>query len=199
MKLLVATTNEGKLAELRNLLGPAELTLLTLKDLRDYEEVEETGTTFAENAQLKAAGYARNAGMWSLADDSGLEVAALGGRPGVGSARFAGRDAGYDVKIAKLFEMMQASGDPDRSARFVCAMALADDEGNICFNAEGVCPGRIADRPRGTNGFGYDPVFIPDGHDLTFGELPDRVKHSISHRSRAAIAVVRYLLDFIAV
>lgn len=199
MDILLATTNRGKLSELRELLGAAPVGLLTLEVVPDRTEIEETGLTFTENAALKASGYARQSGIWSLADDSGLEVTALGGRPGVGSARFAGPDTAYDVKIAKLFELMNASGDVDRSARFVCAMALADPRGNINFAAEGICRGSIAREPRGENGFGYDPVFVPEGHRETFGELPDEVKRAIGHRAAAARGVVRYLLDFIAV
>ena len=199
MKLLIATTNTGKVAELHDLLGSRGIELVSLQHFPEVHEVEETGRTFLDNARLKATGYALQTHLWTLADDSGLEVAALGGLPGVGSARFAGKNSGYDVKIASLFGMMDASKSEDRTARFACAMAIADPEGNIRFTTEGFCDGKLALEPRGTNGFGYDPVFIPDGHDRTFGELPDEVKRSISHRARAARAVVRYLLDFIAV
>jgi XTP/dITP diphosphohydrolase len=199
MDLLVATTNPGKLRELRDLLGSISLNLLTLNDFPSIGEIEETGRTFRENAVLKAVGYARWTGVMTLADDSGLEVVALDGRPGVDSARYAGREAGYDVKIATLLEEIASAGDTARSARFVCSMVIADHSGGVKFSTEGVCPGKIALGPRGANGFGYDPVFIPDGYDKTFGELPEEVKRSISHRAVASRSAVRFLLDFIAV
>lgn len=198
-RLLLATGNQGKVRELRDLFAVLPIDLLDLNDFDSVEEVSETGSTFEENAVLKASGYARQTGVWALADDSGLEVAALGGAPGVYSARFAGAETGYDIKIAALRRQIDAGGETDRRARFVCVMALAAPNGEIRFTAEGICEGTIADAPRGTLGFGYDPVFVPDGFDRTFGELEEGMKQQISHRGRAAAQILRYLLDFIDV
>ncbi len=197
--LLLATGNPGKTREMQQLLSGLTMKIKTLQDFPDLPPVDETGTTFRENAELKATAYAGYTGELSLADDSGLEVDALGGAPGVYSARFAGEAADYDIKMAKLLDMLSATGDSARRARFVCAMAISDPKGKLLTAVEGVCPGAIATRPRGSGGFGYDPIFIPDGFDLTFGELNQSVKDDISHRSKAAKLIMRYLLDFIAV
>lgn len=196
--LVLATGNSGKLSELRDLFRDLPLELKSLRDFERIVDVRETGSTFRENAELKARGFAMQTGHLSLADDSGLEIEALENAPGVHSARFAG-DAGYDVKIPKLLTMLDDTGDADRRARFVCVMALADRNGEIVYSAEGVCVGSIAHSTRGENGFGYDPIFSPDGFDKTFGELCDEIKRSVSHRARAAELIIRYLLDFIAV
>lgn len=197
--LLLATGNTGKVREMRDLLADLPLTIRTLHDFPDLSPVDETGTTFRENAELKAIGYAMQTGEFALADDSGLEVEALGGAPGVYSARYAGEGAGYDIKMTKLLDALDATGDAARRARFVCAMAIADPNGRLVAVTEGVCPGVIATSPRGAGGFGYDPIFVPDGFDLTFGELDQSAKQEISHRSRAAKLIMRYLPDFIAV
>ena len=194
-RLLLATGNRGKADELGRLLHGLPIELLTLDDIGRVEEVEETGQTFEENAALKAAGYARQARLWTLADDSGLEIWALDGAPGVYSARFGG-SPNYSDKIAALLRLMSAASSPDRSARFICAMKVADPSGRIRFSADGICRGSIADQPSGTNGFGYDPIFIPDGYLETFGELSDDVKSQISHRALAAVQIVRFLQDF---
>ncbi len=197
--LLIATRNAGKIRELHGLLGELPIELKSLADFSDVEDVEETGKTFHENAELKASSYARRYGLYSLADDSGLEIEALGNAPGVYSARFAGEDTGYDVKIPKLLEMLDETGDLKRRARFVCVMALADGSGKIVHSVEGICTGSVALRSRGTSGFGYDPIFLPDGFDRTFGELTDEIKQQISHRAMASRLIIRYLLDFTAV
>lgn len=196
--IVLATQNQGKIREMRRLFSGLPLEVLGLADFPGVADVDETGTTFRENAELKACEFAKRTGHLCLADDSGLEIEALGGEPGVRSARFAGAESGYDIKNAILLDMVEKSGDELRRARFVCAMALADAAGNVIQTVEGICDGFIADAPRGVNGFGYDPIFIPDGYDKTFGELSDDVKHRISHRARAADEIVRYLLDFIA-
>lgn len=196
--LVLATKNPGKVREMRGLFGELPLKVLSLTEFPAVADVEETGTTFRENAELKAREFARQTGQPCLADDSGLEVAALGGAPGVYSARFGGENTGYDEKIAKLLSLVEESGSEDRRARFVCVMSLADVDGRIVHTVEGECRGRIADRPSGSGGFGYDPIFIPDGFAQTFGELSDEVKARISHRARAAELVSRYLLHFIA-
>jgi XTP/dITP diphosphohydrolase len=195
--ILVATGNPGKVSEICCLFTGIRLDFRSLADFPDIVEVEETGSTFAKNAELKASGYAKQTGLWSLADDSGLEIEALGGRPGVLSARYGGYALSFPDKMRIVLDELENSSNPSRNARFVCAMALADETGRIRVAAEGECRGRIAPEPRGTGGFGYDPIFIPDGYDRTFGELPDAVKAQISHRARAAEKIMRYLLDFI--
>jgi XTP/dITP diphosphohydrolase len=160
------------------------------------DEIQETGSSFRENAELKAHAVAIHTGQLSVADDSGLEVEALANAPGIYSARYGGVNAGYDVKIAKLLSELDATGDKSRRARFVCAMALADPQSGILHAAEGICAGSIADAPRGSNGFGYDPVFLPNDFQQTFGELSNDVKQTLSHRARAAELIIRYLLHF---
>ena len=196
-KLLVATNNPGKLLELLALLDEIPVTLESLNDWKQIIEVEETGSTFIENARLKASGYALQTGSPAIADDSGLEVEVLDGRPGVLSARYGGQDTSFAEKMTKLLGEIDASCSKNRAARFVCAIAIADASGNILFTTEGICPGKIASEPHGLQGFGYDPLFIPDGYDLTFGELSGEVKRKISHRARAFEQIIPFLRDFI--
>jgi XTP/dITP diphosphohydrolase len=194
--IVLATGNRGKIRELRRLLAVVPVELKSLQDFEEIRDVDETGNTFEENAVLKARGFAMQTSELSLADDSGLEVAALGNEPGIRSARFAGPETSYDVKMRKLLDMLDATGDRERKARFVCVMALADPTGRVIHSAEGVCRGSIAEMPSGSGGFGYDPIFIPEGYDRTFGELAEDVKQTISHRARAAELIIRYLLHF---
>ena len=196
-KLLVATSNSGKIAELRDLLAGLPLDLIGLGEL-NASEVPETGATFIDNARLKATGYARQTGMLAIADDSGLEVDALNGRPGVLSARYGG-DVGFDKKMQMLLAEMDDSLNHSRAARFVCAIAIAGADGNILYTTEGICPGSLAMESRGNGGFGYDPLFIPDGFEETFGELSAALKQKISHRARAFEQIMPFLRDFIAV
>jgi XTP/dITP diphosphohydrolase len=192
-ELLIATKNAGKIRELMELLGGVPLRLRGLADFPYAPEVEETGATFAENARLKAIRYGEHARMLALADDSGLEVAALGGAPGVRSARYAGESATDTERIELLLGELSRTSSTGRRARFVCVVALYDP---LCGEAEiftGDCAGRIAPAPRGMNGFGYDPVFIPDGYEQTFAELPPAAKRQISHRALA----LRRVRDFI--
>ena len=184
--LLVATHNEGKVRELTRMLAGLPLRVRRLAEWPDIPEAEETGATFEENAVLKALHYSARAGLLTLSDDSGLEVAALGGAPGVFSARYGGPSATYPERMARLLAEVEAAGGSERAARFVCVIALADPSTGEVRTFEGVCAGRLADKPRGTGGFGYDPVFIPDGHAQTFGELPAETKQTLSHRARAA-------------
>ncbi len=191
--LLVATRNEGKLKELRLLLEGTGLRLETLASHPEAGDVEETGATFDENARLKASYAARATGLWSIADDSGLVVDALGGAPGVRSARYAGVHGDDAANTAKLLREMD--GKTDRLARFVCAMALARPDGSIAASAFGVCEGVISVAPRGRGGFGYDPVFIPLlMPDQTMAELDRHDKNAVSHRGaalRAFLPLVR--------
>ena len=195
--IVLATNNPGKIAELSAMLGPVTAKVATLADF-DTSEVEETGTTFMENARLKAQGYALQTGLPALADDSGLEIAALGGRPGVHSARYGGADIDFDRRMEMLLDEIKVSATHDRRARFVCAIAIADEAGRIVETAEGICRGTIAESARGASGFGYDPIFIPDGYDLTFGQLSDDIKSEISHRRRAFREIIPFLRHFIA-
>ena len=193
MKLLIATHNKGKIKELKNFLADLDLEIKGLDDFRNISEVCETGETFSENAVLKAKSYAVQTGLWALADDSGLEVEALSDQPGVFSARYAGENANDAENTAKLLNELSKTGSENRRARFVCRMAIADENGKIKFEAEGVCEGSIAVNISGTNGFGYDPVFIPAGFGQTFGELSEDFKRKLSHRARAMKKIIEYL------
>lgn len=198
-QILIATKNRGKIKEIERLLSVLPVSLLSLNDFSAVVEAEETGTTFAENAVLKARSYALQTGLLSLADDSGLEVEALDGAPGVFSARYAGEGATDLVKIEKLLGELSVKTDENRRARFVCAMAICDAQGAVKFLTEEKCAGKIALKAAGTNGFGYDAIFVPAGFEQTFGELDDDIKHQISHRARAAGKIIQYLRDFTAV
>jgi len=194
--LLIATNNRGKLAEFGQLLDSLPVDLRGLADLGIASEVEETGSTFAENASLKASIYAKSAGLPALADDSGLEIDYLDGAPGVRSARYAGELATDGERIEKVLLEMQSAHTGQRSARFVCFVALADANGNVIHLTEGKCEGTITLTPRGENGFGYDPIFLPAGNDLTFGELPAEIKDKISHRAIAVAKIIPFLQGF---
>ena len=194
-ELLVATNNAGKVRELSQLLSDFPLRLRLLDEFPGIAEAEETGETFAENATIKALHYSARGGLLTLSDDSGLAVDALGGAPGVRSARYAGREATYAERMSKLLGELDATGDAERRARFVCVIAVADPAAGTLHTFEGTCEGRIAPAPRGDGGFGYDPLFIPDGHERTFGELPAEVKHTLSHRARALKQAARHLRE----
>jgi len=194
-ELLVATGNAGKVRELSLLLADAPLRLRLLSEFPHIPEAEETGKTFADNATIKALHYSSQSELLTLSDDSGLVVDALGGAPGVYSARYAGTGATYAERMARLLYELAATGDGERRARFVCVIALADPSTGSLNTFEGTCEGRIAHAPRGTGGFGYDPIFIPEGYAQTFGELPDEIKQNISHRARALTKAVGFLRD----
>lgn len=193
-QIVIATKNLGKVKELEELLADSPFMLRSLNEFPNAPDVEETGATFADNAILKAKEYAKQTNIWALADDSGLEVAALNGAPGVFSARYAGENATDEEKIAKLLSELEKKDN--RRARFVCAMAMADKTGEIKFLAEGICNGEIALKSSGTNGFGYDPIFIPEGFRQSFGELSGEIKREISHRAQAVAKIIRFLRDF---
>jgi XTP/dITP diphosphohydrolase len=192
--LLVATRNEGKLKELRQLLADLPFKLYGLSDFPEVESVPETGDNFIENASLKAFGYATQTGLLTLADDSGLEVDALGGAPGILSARYAGEGASDAERTARLLVELSKFPAARRSARFVSAVAIADSKGQILNVSEGTCDGCIDFAPHGSGGFGYDPVFIPNGYDQTFAELKSEIKNQISHRARALSSAREFLL-----
>ena len=193
-ELLIATRNRGKVLEVESLLGEFPLRLCSLADFPATVDVEETGSTFEENGALKAQAYAAQTGYSTLADDSGLEVEALDGAPGVFSARYGGPEATDAERIDLLLGALSRSGDANRRARFVCVIAIADSQAKLLKLFTGTCEGRIAHEPRGSGGFGYDPVFVPDGYQQTFGELPSEIKQRISHRARALQAALPFLL-----
>ncbi|KAM3092745.1 RdgB/HAM1 family non-canonical purine NTP pyrophosphatase [Phormidesmis sp. 146-35] len=176
-KLVVATGNPGKLREMQAYLVGLDWELMLKPDELD---IEETGTTFAENAALKASQVAKALGEWSIADDSGLAVDALNGAPGLYSARYGTTDAN---RIDRL--LRELGNRSDRKAQFVCAIALARPDGTIALQAEGICPGEILTQPLGEGGFGYDPIFYVPEQGMTFSEMPPEVKHEVSHRGRA--------------
>jgi len=196
-KLLVATHNPGKVREYQALLAglPLQVTYLDAEGVT--LEVEETGATFAENAILKAATYARLTGLWTWADDSGLEVDALGGAPGVFSSRYAGPGATDTDRYRKLLNALAGVPWDRRTARFCCTVALVTP-GGVVRTAEDVCEGVIAFGPAGDQGFGYDPVFYLPDHRATMAQLPPEVKNQISHRGRAARAAAALLTDMVA-
>jgi len=188
IKIVLATRNKGKIEEIETILKDSKLKkdieITSLLDYPDIPEIVEKGKTFAENARLKAVTVARYTGLVSVADDSGLEVDALGGAPGVLSARFAGDGATDTDNIRKLLESLKGVPDEKRGARFVCVIALATPEGLVRV-VEGECRGMITDNVRGTSGFGYDPLFLVPSWGKTFAELGPRVKNKISHRAIA--------------
>jgi XTP/dITP diphosphohydrolase len=185
MQLIVATRNAHKTREIEQIIG----TGLAVPDLTAYPEISEiteSGTSFEENARLKATAVSEKLPGLVIADDSGLEVEALGGAPGIHSARYAGANASDNEKIAKLLsQLAEVNAKRDqRRARFRCVLAVAR-AGQVLATFEGVVEGKIAERPRGSHGFGYDPIFIPNGCEQTFAELPEEVKNNISHRGQA--------------
>ena len=184
MKLLVATRNSGKVRELADMLGDLQLEWLSLDDVGSSLEIAETGETFEDNAVLKANGYATETGLLTLADDSGLEVDALHGRPGVHTARYGGPGLTPEQRYIRLLDEMEGFSVSERQARFRCVVALATPA-RLLGVAGGVCEGRIALEPIGQGGFGYDPVFFLPDQGKTMAQLPADEKHRISHRGRA--------------
>ena len=188
MELLIATGNAGKAREFREMLGPERFAWHDLSEFSGDKAVEETGRTFRANACLKASAYARRHNMWALADDSGLEVDALGGNPGVTSARWAelhnaGKGDADNNRL--LLKQLDAVPDDVRTARFVCVLALSDEQGRVILTARDTVEGRVLRGPRGSNGFGYDPLFFIDALGKTTAELQPAQKHAISHRGKA--------------
>lgn len=184
-KLLLGTTNRKKILELRPALEPLGFSLVDLSAMADAIEVEETGETFIENARIKAIAHAKHHGLWTIGEDSGLCVPALGGQPGVYSARYAGIGAGDEANNDRLLANMAQLHGEQRAAYYVSTMCLASPEGDCLVEAEGRCWGRILDARRGTGGFGYDPLFEIVEYQKTFAELDLAAKSAISHRGQA--------------
>lgn len=191
MRLLAATTNRGKLAEIRALLRGLPCTLVTLDDLPKVAEPAETGTTFAENAREKARHYAAATGLVTVAEDSGLEIEALGGTPGVHSSRWNGPS--YPEKFQRIYAELAARGLRGSPARFVCAVALVRGT-DVLFEGVGTVEGEVAPEPRGTHGFGYDPIFYYPPYGRTLGEVEDDEKRAVSHRGHAFRALRAFLV-----
>ena len=191
--LLLGTRNPGKVIEIVSILAESGWSFSSLQEFPNVGEAEENFTTFAENAIAKAQFYASATGLCALADDSGLEVEALGGAPGVFSARYAGANASDADRRSLLLSELGKTGDTTRGARFVAVVAISKPNGEILNVSEGICNGTITFAPRGTGGFGYDPLFIPDGYTQTFAELPDTIKNQISHRARALSGTATFL------
>jgi XTP/dITP diphosphohydrolase len=197
-RLLIGTTSAHKLGELRQIFGSLPVQLVTLRDIGLDLDPEETGTTFEENARIKAVAFAQASGLPALADDSGLEVDALNGAPGVYSKRYAGPDATDADRIALLLRNLGGVPDDQRTARFRCVMVLATPKEEV-GTVQGTCEGRIVHAPQGSNGFGYDPVFLFPERGLTMAELSADEKNAVSHRGRAGAAarelISRWLSD----
>ncbi len=188
-EIVIATRNLGKLRELQHLTRSLPVEFRSLADFPQTTEAEETGNSFMANAVAKAVHYSLETGQWTLADDSGLEVDALGGEPGLYSARFAGEPRSDDANNAKLIRLLQNTPPEKRTARFRCVIALVDGRHTLA-TAEGVIEGVIVDEPRGDNGFGYDPHFWVPENDMTTAEMQPEVKNRVSHRGRALAAIL---------
>lgn len=193
-RLVLATRNRKKRAELRALLQPHGIEVLSLDDCPPTPEVVEDGATFAENAAKKATAIAAALGEWTIGEDSGIEVDALDGRPGVYSARYSGPGATDQSNNELLISELAGAPSDRRGARYVCHVAVADPNGGVRVHIEDDCRGRIATEPRGANGFGYDPYFLIREYHRTFGELPPIVKRQLSHRGRALRRLLPELL-----
>ncbi len=185
MEVWIATTNQGKLNEFRNILSTTGAQIHAVSEIKGYSSPPENGATFIENARIKARSLkAMRPKVWVIADDSGLEVEGLNNLPGIHSARYAGPKASDGENVAKLLKMLQIRSAGNRKARFVCAMVAFDPEGQEHV-FEGTVEGTISEKVRGTGGFGYDPVFIPNGETKTFSELGQAIKNKLSHRANA--------------
>jgi XTP/dITP diphosphohydrolase len=190
-QLFIATKNKGKVEEIKFCLGRTDIEVLSFIEIPGIPDIEETGTTFEQNAWLKAKQVYDLVKIPVIADDSGLEAEYLKGAPGVYSSRYAGTDASDEDNCRKLLHELEGVQREKRKARFVCVIAYFDGSEKKFF--EGYCEGRINDSKRGTGGFGYDPLFIPDGYDKTYAELDPETKNSISHRGRALRKLTEYL------
>jgi XTP/dITP diphosphohydrolase len=191
--LLLGTRNPGKVKEITETLEDSGWSFRSLREFANVASAEENGNTYSENAIAKAKTYASATGLLALADDSGLEVEALGGAPGVFSARYAGDNATDADRRDLLLSELAKTGSEKRRARFVAAVAIASADGEVLNVSEGICEGTITSAPRGHGGFGYDPLFIPNGYNQTFAELPENIKNRISHRALALLKTKQFL------
>ncbi|MFH1314420.1 MAG: XTP/dITP diphosphatase [Candidatus Eisenbacteria bacterium] len=192
LRIVLATGNQGKVKEIKHILGSVQVEFKTLLDFPDVVPAEETGSTFEDNALAKALHVWRETGLASLADDSGLEVDALGGEPGVRSARFAGEDGSYAANNEKLIRVLSDVPKDERTARFVCVAVLVTPAGKMVLQ-RGEMEGLIVDEPRGSGGFGYDPIFYVPHLKKTVAELDEAEKNSISHRAKAFGAMKSFI------
>ena len=191
--LLLGTRNPGKVVEITSILGDSGWSFRSLQEFPGVGSAEENGNTYSENAIAKAMFYESATGLLALADDSGLEVESLGGAPGVFSARYAGDNATDADRRELLLSELAKTGSQNRRARFVAAVAIAKADGEILNVSEGICEGTLTFAPRGNGGFGYDPLFVPNGYNQTFAELPENIKNRISHRARALMQTNLFL------
>ena len=191
--LLLGTRNTGKIREIESILADSGWSFSSLQSFPGVDTPAESGDTYADNAILKARFYALSTGMCALADDSGLEVEGLAGAPGVYSARYAGENASDADRRALLVSELAKIPNANRRARFIAAVAISDARGAVLNVSEGICEGTIIFSPRGDGGFGYDPLFVPDGYNQTFAELSEDIKNRISHRARALLKTRAFL------
>ena len=196
LEILIGTGNGGKVTEIKRVMKDLPLKLHVVTDFSDLIPPVECGSSYADNAIIKARSYAGQTGLWALADDSGLEVTSLNGLPGLRSARFGGEGLSDAGRTSLLLSELLAVQSDERSARFICAMAIAKPTGEVINVAHGVCQGNIAKAPLGHEGFGYDPVFIPTGYKMTFAEMPWPLKNTISHRGKALAEIREFLKRF---
>lgn len=196
LELLIATGNRGKVSEILLALDNLPLKFHSLGEYTDVLRPDESGASYEENAIIKARSYANQTGLLALADDSGLEVAALDSAPGIRSARFGGHGTSDTERIGLLLSKLSVVEAEERLARFICVVAIAEPAGGIINIAKGTCKGRIAKEPAGKTGFGFDPVFIPEGYELTFAQMPSLVKNTISHRAKALATTRGFLARF---
>lgn len=190
-KLFIGSKNKGKISEIKSVLKPLKLEILSFYDYDNIIDIEETGSTYHENALLKAKGFYNQVKIPVITDDSGLEVNVINNQPGVYSARYAGINATDKDNIEKLLNTISNSDQQNKSARFICIIVYYDGQEEKYF--EGICSGKITEFPRGDKGFGYDPVFIPDGYNITFAEMEETLKNKISHRAIALQKLRDYL------
>jgi XTP/dITP diphosphohydrolase len=195
-RVIFATSNEGKMKEIRDILKDMDIKLLSLKDAGLNPDIEETGTTFEENALIKAKQVMELTGEIVMADDSGIEIDYLDKAPGVYSARFLGEDTSYSIKNQYIIDKLASAKDEERSARFVCVIACAFPDGRT-ITAEGKIEGYIAKEIRGSNGFGYDPIFYVPEYNCTTAEMEPELKNKISHRARALQAIKLKLMSYL--
>ncbi|MDD4236941.1 MAG: XTP/dITP diphosphatase [Desulfotomaculaceae bacterium] len=194
MKVVLATGNEGKVREIADILAPHGVEVISLREFPELGEIIENGNTFRENAMIKATTVSGHTGLLALADDSGLEVDALDGAPGIYSSRFAGEGKDDQANNLKLLDLLSGMPAEHRTARFQCVVAIAEPDGWVHI-AEGSCEGVIVEEPRGQGGFGYDPLFYVPAYDRTFAELEPAIKNKISHRAKALEGAIDILSD----